>query len=276
MPYRIAGIDVHKKKLAVVVADVEVEEAYQFERRWYGSNPEQLRLLAEWLIEQQVEEVVMESTAQYWKPVWGALERYWKPTSQNREGAGRMSGTLHLAQALSNRGAGGRKRDFPDAERLVKRLVAQELTLSFVPDAEQRLWRTVMRRKYQVTRNRVQLQNRLEALLEEAHIKVSSLVSDLLGISARLMLQALADGETDPAALATLATARLRATPEQLRDAFQACPTLHPVYRRLLKLTLEELHVIEDHLGQLDQQMADLLTAHHDAVPRQTPVPAAI
>jgi hypothetical protein len=59
MPYRIAGIDVHKKKLAVVVADVEAEEEYQFERRWYGSNPEQLRVLAEWLIEQQVEEVVI-------------------------------------------------------------------------------------------------------------------------------------------------------------------------------------------------------------------------
>ena len=142
-----------------------------------------------------------------------------------------------------------------------------------MPDVEQRLWRTVMRRKYQVTRNRVQLQNRLEALLEEAHIKVSSLVSDLLGISARRMLQALADGETDPAALATLATARLRATPDQLCDAFQACPTLHPVYRRLLKLTLEELRVIEDHLGQLDQQMADLLAAHYDAVQRLAEVP---
>lgn len=155
----------------------------------------------------------------------------------------------------------------------MKRLVAQELTVSYVPDAEQRLWRTVMRRKYQVTRNRVQLQNRLEALLEEAHIKVSSLVSDLLGISARRMLQALADGETDPAVLATLATARLRATPEQLCNAFQACTTLHPVYRRLLTLTLEELRVIEDHLGQLDQQMADLLTAHHDAVQRLAEVP---
>jgi transposase len=67
-----------------------------------------------------------------------------------------------------------------------------------VPDAEQRLWRTVMRRKYQITRNRVQLHNRLESLLEEAHIKLSSLVSDLLGTSARRMLQALADGETRP------------------------------------------------------------------------------
>jgi len=156
---------------------------------------------------------------------------------------------------------------------LVKRLVAQELTLSFVPDAEQRLWRTVMRRKYQITRNRVQLHNRLEALLEEAHVKVSSIVSDLLGVSARRMLQALADGETDPTVLAALAAPRLRATPAQLCDAFEACRSLHLVYRRLLKLTLEELRVIEDHLGQLDQQMADLLAAHHDAVHRLAEIP---
>src|SRR5947208_16559338 len=148
MPYRIAGIDVHKRMLAVVVSDVEVDGEYAFERRQYGSNPAQLRLLADWLLEHQVKEVVMESTAQYWKPVWGALERYWKPVCQKREGAGPMSGALHLAQAQSNRGRRGRKRDFPDAERLVKRLVAQELTLSFVPEAEQRRWRPVMPRKY--------------------------------------------------------------------------------------------------------------------------------
>ena len=104
MPYKIAGIDVHKRMLAVVVSDVEVDGEYTFERRQFGSNPAQLRLLADWLLEQQVEEVVMESTAQYWKPVWAALERYWTPTCKKREGAGSMSGTLHLAQALSNRG----------------------------------------------------------------------------------------------------------------------------------------------------------------------------
>jgi transposase len=107
---------------------------------------------------------------------------------------------------------------------LVKRLVAQELALSFVPDAEQGLWRTVMRRKYQVTRNRVQL-HRLEALLEEAHITVSSLVSDLLGISARRMLQALADGETDPAALAEVgATAATFPSSKHLASWMGACP----------------------------------------------------
>ena len=161
MSYRIAGIDVHKKMLAVVVTDVEIDSEYQFEQRRFGSNPEQLRSLAAWLLEQEAEEVVMESTAQYWKPVWGALERYWKPLRERREGARRRSGTLHLAQAQSNRGRRGRKRDFPDAERLVKRLVARELTLSFVPDAEQRLWRTVTRKKYQLRCDRIRLQNQL-------------------------------------------------------------------------------------------------------------------
>ena len=112
MSYRIAGIDVHKRILAVVVTDVEIESEYQFERRMFGSNPEQLRSLAAWLVEQEAEEVVMESTAQYWQPVWGALERYWKPLREKREGARRKSGTLHLAQAQSNRGRRGRKRDF--------------------------------------------------------------------------------------------------------------------------------------------------------------------
>src|SRR6266705_595962 len=273
MSYRIAGIDVHKKMLAVVVADVEVQGEYQFERIRYGSNPEPLRLLAAWLIEHEVEEVVIESTAQYWKPVWGALERYWKPSCQKREGAGPMSGTLHLAQAQSNRGRRGRKKDFPDAERLVKRLVADELVLSFVPDTEQRLWRTVTRRKYQLTRNHVRLQNQLEALLEECHIKLSSLVSDLLGASARRMLKALAEGETNPAALAALADQHLRATPEQLCDALGACTELNPVYRRLLTMALEQLQFLEQQIGQLDQEMASLLSPHQDAVERLAEVP---
>src|SRR5262245_9596465 len=216
MAYRIAGIDVHKRMLAVVIADVAIEGEYEFERRRIGTSPSQLRALAEWLVMQEVEEVVMESTAQYWRPVWAALERTWKPKRRNREGASPMSGTLHLAQAQSNRGPAGRKKDFPDAERLVKRLRAQELTLSFVPDGEQRLWRTVMRRKYQLTSNRIQLQNRLECLLEEAQIKLSSLVSDLLGPSSRRMLQALADGETKPNALAALGNSSLPSTSDKL------------------------------------------------------------
>jgi hypothetical protein len=272
MAYAIAGIDVHKKMVAVAIADVEVVGAWRFERRQMGTSPSQLRALAEWLVEREVHEVVMESTAQYWRPVWEALERGWQPRAQAAR-PGSRAGALHLAQAQSNKGPRGRKRDGPDAERLVKRLVAQELTLSFVPDVTQRLWRTVARRKYQATCNRVQLQNRLECLLEEMHLKLSSLVADLLGASARRMLRAIADGETDASAVAALGSRRLQATPEELRDALGACAELHPVYRRLLALALDEVEVIERHIQRLDTELAELLREQQDAVERLAAVP---
>ena len=116
-------------------------------------------------------------------------------------------------------------------------------------------------------------QNQLEALLEEAHIKLSSLVSDLLGASARRMLKALAEGEIDPLALAALGDKRLHATPAELRDALGACTELNPVYRRLVRMALEELQLIEQQIGQLDQEIASLLRQHQDAVERLAEVP---
>ena len=127
MPYLIAGIDVHKKMLAVVVADDEIDGDFHFERQKVGTTPIDLRRLADWLVDHEVDEVVMESTAQYWRPVSDTLEEHWRPQRRARDNAPRLAGTLRLAQAQSNRGPGGRKRDFPDAERLVKRLIAQEL-----------------------------------------------------------------------------------------------------------------------------------------------------
>jgi transposase len=273
MPYRIAGVDVHKKMLAVAVADVDVDGDWCFERQQFGTSPTQLRTLAAWLAERNVEEVVMESTAQYWRPVWDTLEREWQCLRRARPDAGPTSGALHLAQAQSNNGPRGRKKDFPDAERLVKRLVAHELILSFVPDVTQRLWRTVTRRKYQLTCTRVQLQNRLECLLEETHIKVSSLVADLLGPSARRMLRAVANGESDPATVAALGSPRLHASPDQFRDALGPCTDLNPVYRRLLALMLDELELIETHIRQLDGELGRLLREHQDAVERLAAVP---
>jgi transposase len=170
MAYRVAAVDVHKKMLAVVVAGVAGDGEYQLERRKFGATPDELQMLAQWLDQLEVEEVVMESTAQYWKPVWAALERFWKPRRQQRDGASKMSGTLHLCQAKSNRGPRGREKDFADGERMIKRLVAQELVLSFVPDPEQRLWRTVTRRRHQLTSGKIRFQNQLESLLEQAWI----------------------------------------------------------------------------------------------------------
>jgi transposase len=191
--YYVAGIDVHKKMLAVVVANARDTEL-DFECRRFGTRASQLRDLSDWLQDRGVQEVVMESTAQYWKPVWISLE-------------GRCR--LHLAQARSNSGPRGRKTDFRDARRSVSRLLSGDLILSYVPEAEQRCWRTLTRTKYQLTRDRVRLQSQLESLLEECQIKLSSVVSDLLGASGRRILTAIAGGETDPVRLKGLADKRL-------------------------------------------------------------------
>jgi transposase len=273
MPYRIAGIDVHKKILNVVVADISVEGEYVLEREIFGTTDSELRRLAEWLIARDVQEAVMESTAQYWRPVWGTLEQYWTPAVRQREGAGAATGKLHLAQAKSNRGARGRKNDFRDAERLVRRLAAQELVLSFVPDPEQRLWRTLTRRKQQLSKDRVRFHNQLEAVLEQMHIKLSSRVSNLLGVSARRMLKAVAEGANDPAAVAALADGTLRASQQQLRDALAPCAGLPDVFRRLLQMDLEWLGVLESYMEKLEREIAALLEAQSEAVQRLAEVP---
>jgi len=253
--------------------DVEIESEYQFERRMFGSNPEQLRSLAGWLLEQEAEEVVMESTAQYWKPVWGALERYWKPLRERREGARRRSGTLHLAQAQSNRGRRGRKRISQMPKRLVKRLVARELILELCARCRATFVADSYAQEVSVEVRSGAAAEPSGVLLEEAHIKLSSWSPHLLGLSARRMLKALADGETNPATLAALADQRLRATPEQLCDALGACTELNVVYRQLLRMALEELRLIDEQIGQLDQEMASLLSQHQDAVERLAEVP---
>jgi transposase len=139
MPYTAAGIDIHKKVLMVVVAIAGDEvadpagEAIEFECRRCGTGASERKHVVTWLRERGVTEVVMESTAQYWKPVWLEPEPHFAK--------------LHLAQAHSNRAPKGRKNDFRDAKRLTRRLLTDELILSFVPDAEQRSWRTATRGK---------------------------------------------------------------------------------------------------------------------------------
>jgi transposase len=181
----------------------------------------------------------MESSAQYWRSVWLELEPHMH---------------LHLAQAFSNRAPRGRKHDFKDAERLVRRLIADELILSFVPDGEQRIWRSMTRMKLQLTRDRVRLQNQMECLLEEMRIKLSIVVSDLLGASGLRILQALARGETDPKRLAQLGDERLQCTEEQLVDALTG--RAQPIHREMLALQLERLQLIDQHIAELNRMIA--------------------
>jgi transposase len=225
-------------------------------RRRFATMPSELQRFRIWLQQQGVEEAVMESTAQYWRSVWLELEPHMR---------------LHLAQAFSNRAPRGRKHDFKDAERLVRRLMADELILSFVPSGEQRIWRSMTRMKLQLTRDRVRLQNQMECLLEEMRIKLSIVVSNLLGASGLRILHALAKGETDPKQLAQLGDERLQCTEEQLVDALTG--RVQPMHREMLALQLERLQLIDQQIAQLNSMIAQAMKAHQDAVIRLAEVP---
>jgi len=252
---KIAGIDVHKKVLMVVIIDASMPEEKPVRRR-FVTLPSELQRFSLWLREQGVEEAVMESTAQYWRSVWLELEPHMR---------------LHLAQAFSNRAPRGRKHDFKDAERLVRRLIADELILSFVPNGEQRIWRSMTRMKLQLTRDRVRLQNQMECLLEEMRIKLSIVVSNLLGASGLRILHALAKGETDAHRLAQLGDERLQCTEEQLVDALSG--RVHPLHREMLALQLQRLQLIEQQMVELNGLIAQAMKPHQDAVQRLAEVP---
>ncbi len=263
MSYRVAAIDIHKKVLMVVVATGAEEvadatgEGLEFESRRFGTGSAERTHLVSWLQQQGVLEVVMESTAQYWKPVWLDLEPHFAK--------------LHLAQAHSNRAPKGRKNDFRDAKRLARRLMAGELMLSFVPDAEQRSWRTVMRGKVQLVRDRVRLQNQVEALLEEMRIKLSGVISDLFGASGRRILGAVAEGQRDPVQLAALGDGRLKCSRQELADALRGEPS--PIHVAVLQLSLQRWKLLDEQIQELDKLMAQELKKHAEAVSRVAEMP---
>ena len=253
MTNTIAGIDIHKRVLMVVVIPPGSNQA---ERRKFGATTAELTHLLTWLQQRQVEEVVMESTAQYWKPVWFALEGHFH---------------LRLAQAWSNRAPHGKKTDFKDAERLVRRQRAGELTLSFVPEAAQRQLRSLTRRRTQLSRDRVRIQNQVESLLEETRIKISSVLTDLFGASGLRMLAALARGETNPAQLAALADARVQCPPQELAEALTG--TVNEIHRRFLKQHLDHLELIDKQMEELLLLTAEIMREHADSVARLADVP---
>jgi transposase len=242
----------------VVVATAAAEvadaagEALEFSCRQFGTGALERQRLVSWLQQQGVTEVVMESTAQYWKAIWLELEPHFPK--------------LHLAQAQSNRAPRGRKNDFRDAKRLARRLLAGELSLSYVPEPEQRLWRIMTRTKQQLVRERIRIRNRMEALLEEMQIKLDSVISDLLGVSGRRILKALSEGETDPNRLAQLGDERLKCSQAELADALRGNPS--PTHIGVLKLYWENVELLDRQIADLDRLVAQALKPYEEAVQR--------
>ena len=193
----------------------------------------------------------MESTAQYWKPVWYELE----PQMH-----------LALAQAFSNRAPRGRKHDFRDAERLVRRLVAGELILSFVPGAEQRAWRTMTRMRVQLARDRVRLRSQMECLLEEMGIKLGSHAERPVGGKRGTHPAGSGPGETDPQKLAALGEESLHCSGKHLIQALTGHP--EPPHRQLLGLYLDRYQLLREQIQRLDEMIAQAMKPQEEAVIR--------
>lgn len=251
----VAGIDVHKSMLAVVVG-VAGQPQKSWERRKFGTSAQELRHLVAWLQERGVLEVVMESTAMYWRPVWIALEPHFR---------------LELAQAQSNRAPHGRKTDFGDAVRLVRRFWAGELRLSYVPDVEQRRWRMLCQAMQQIVEERTRVRNQIEVLLEEGQIKLSAVVSDLLGVSGWRILKALVEGQKTAAEMAEMAYGRLRSRSEELKEVLEG--SLDGVCRNLLDQALKRIEMLNGQEQEQRKWLGEMQREHASVLRRLGQVP---
>jgi transposase len=251
----VAGIDVHKKMLAVVVRR-ERDGRTEYEKRKFGTTHEEIGHLAAWLQQQQVREVAMESTAQYWRPVWYGLEQHFEQ---------------HLCHPLKTRAPRGRKRDFRDAQRLADRWWAGDLEDSFIPGAEQRSWRWLTRTRVQMKRKLGVIHNHVEGLLEQGGIKLSAVVSDLFGVSGWAMLEHIAQGVTDVEVLAGLARGVLRRKEAPLKEALVG--RLEPVYRLLLRQHMEQVRLLRRQVEEINQALAEAMKEHLAVLHRLSRIP---
>ena len=251
----IAGIDVHKKMLAGVIRR-QCGEAAEYEKRKFGTTRAEIQHLEAWLRAQGVSEVVMESTAQYWRPVWYGLEQHYR---------------LHLTHPLRTRAPRGRKSDFRDAQRLADRWSAGDLEESFIPGCEQRAWRWLTRTRVQLRKKLSVIHSHVEGLLEQGGIKLSAVVSDLFGVSGWAMLEQIAKGVTDVELLAGEARGVLRKKDTELKEALAG--QLEPVYRLLLRQHLDQVRLLRQQVEELNHALAEAMQQHLAALHRLTKIP---
>jgi transposase len=234
---KCAGIDVHKRQVTVCV---RVAQARQVRRevRTYETTTRGLVQLMDWLRDEGVTHVAMESTGPYWRPVWHVLEGAFE---------------LVLANARAVKNVPGRKSDLKDAEWLADLFAHGLIRSSMIPPEPIQELRDLMRTRKQLVRERVRQTQRLQKILEYANIKLSSVVTDILGVSGRRILVALINGETNPDHLATLGDGRLKASKDELREALRGFVTEH--HRFMLKLHLDHVAAIDRSIEAIDAQM---------------------
>ena len=246
---RCCGLDVHQKSVVACVLVTAEDGAVQRQVRTFGTRTADLLALNDWLNAQQVEQVAMESTGVYWKPVFNLLE------ADHR---------IILVKAQHLQTVPGRKTDLKDSEWLAELLRHGLLTASFIPPRPIRALRELKRYRRTLVQERAQEVNRLHKVLESANIKLGAVASDVLGASGRDMLAALLAGEQDAAAMAELARGRLRAKLPALRQALEG--RLSAQHRVLLRHILAHLDFLDGQLEQLTAEIETAQTLFADAV----------
>lgn len=238
---RCAGLDVHKDTVVARVRCVSAPQAD--ETRTFATTTGALIELQEWLSAHAVTHVAMEATGIYWKPVWHMLEGYFE---------------LVLANAQHIRNVPGRKTDVNDAAWIADLLAHGLIRSSFVPPTPIQELRDLTRTRKQLVREIAQHASRIQKVLEDANLKLSSVLSDVLGKSGRAILQALITGETDPQRLADLAQGNARKKRSELIQALHGRIRAH--HRGLLKVHLELVVALEQALADIDAAVGKNLT----------------
>ena len=254
MHERCAGLDVHKDTIVACVRIAEGREVRR-ELQTFSTQTRGLLELLDWLDEHGCTCVGMEATGVFWRPAWQVLEGHFE---------------LILGNAAHVRNVPGRKTDLKDAEWLADLVAHGLIRPSFVPPEPVQELRDLTRTRKQLVREIAQHTNRIQKMLESANIKLTGLISDVLGQGGRAIIEALIAGEKDPKALAQLAP-RVRARPAQLEEALRGRVNEH--HRFMLKLHLEQVDALERAVADIEGRLEGSLGSFRDAIGRLITIP---
>jgi transposase len=244
---RCCGLDVHKKVIVACLLIVQADGELYKEIRKFGTMTKDLLALLDWLQQNECHQVAMESTGVYWKPVYNILE-------------GHLEVVVVNAQHL--KGVPGRKTDVLDAEWLAECFQLGLLKASFIPPAPVREVRDLTRYRTTLIRERARTASRLQKVLEDANIKLASVVTDIQGVSAWAMLSAIAEGTSNPVALADLAKGLLRKKRPQLLEALAG--QIKPHHRFLIAEHLSQIEYLEEAIQRISQELEERFRPFED------------
>ena len=253
---RCCGLDVHKETVVACIR-LAIDGKVVKESRTFSTTTADLIAMSEWLAENKCTHVAMEATGVYWKPVWHILA----------DGGFE----LVLANAAHIKNVPGRKSDVKDADWISELLAHGLIRASFVPDGPTQEMRTFLRTRKQFVREKASHILRIQKTLEDANIKLDSVITDIIGVSGRKIIEALIAGESDPAKLASLADRRVKASQPALRQALRGRVTAQ--HRFLLRLHLDQIDALDAAIARIDREVGASIAPFRTAVEQVSSVP---